>query len=68
MGGCTVGPTPGACAGAEGAEVAGIRVVALWGERVGYLRTAEPAAFPAFDDELPILGSFGYGEWGKCGC
>jgi hypothetical protein len=53
-GGCTVGPTLGACAGAEGAEVAGIRVVAFWGDRVGYLRTADPAVFPAFDAELPI--------------
>lgn len=52
-GGCTVGP--GLCACAEGAEVAGIRVVAVWGDRVGYLRAAEPAALPALDAEFPML-------------
>jgi hypothetical protein len=51
---CTIGPTVGSCAGPEGAEVAGVRVVADSGERVGYLRVAEPAALPALEAVLPM--------------
>lgn len=53
-GGGTVGPTFGACAGAEGAEGAGARVVVFVGGRVGYLRAADPAALPALEAELPM--------------
>lgn len=38
----------------DGADVAGIRVVALCGDLVGYLRTVLEAALPAFDAEFPI--------------
>lgn len=52
-GGRAVVPALGvACA--DGAEDAGTLVVAVWGDRVGYLRTLEPAARPAFDAEFPI--------------
>jgi hypothetical protein len=53
VGGCTVGPTLGAC-DVDGADVVGMRVVADCGDLVGYLRTLEVAAFPAFDAELPM--------------
>jgi hypothetical protein len=38
-----------------------MRVVADCGDLVGYLRTLEVAAFPAFDAELPICAIGGCG-------
>jgi hypothetical protein len=32
-----------------------MRVVAVCGDLVGYLRTEEPAALPALDAELPMI-------------
>jgi hypothetical protein len=32
-----------------------MRVVAVWGDLVGYLRVAEPATLPALDAELPMF-------------
>lgn len=57
-GGWTEGPGAGVVLAAwgGGAEAAGVRVVALGGERVGYLRALAPAVLAAFEEAEPMIG------------